>query len=440
MHSYFSEQPEVHRQARGRTLFLCCCAIAFLFIADLRVFAQEGVSRIDELKQNISNNEAAIEELEREIAEYKTKLTNIGTQKQTLQGAIQEIDLTRAKLGKDTKLTEAKIVRTSNTVASLNEKIVDKEARIKDSRKVIASTLRELNEADSETLLEVILRHGTLSDFFTNLDNLANLQTSIRDHIQTLERYKKDLGAQKLTYQDQQRELSALKARLVDQKKLADQERQKQSTLLSTTKNQESTYKKLLAEKETRKKQFEREIADFEAQLRAEVDPSTFPPPGTKVLSYPLEEVYVTQKFGKTVDARRLYLSGTHNGMDFRAAPGTPIYAAAEGTVIGIGDTDKVCPGASYGRWVLVRHRNGLSTMYAHLELIKVASGQSVTAGTLLGYSGSTGYATGPHLHFSVLVSSVLEIVDLPSKSCPKAVFHIPVAPAKGYVDPESYL
>jgi murein DD-endopeptidase MepM/ murein hydrolase activator NlpD len=126
--------------------------------------------------------------------------------------------------------------------------------------------------------------------------------------------------------------------------------------------------------------------------------------------------------------------------MDFRALPGTPIKAAAHGVVIGTGDTDMACRGASYGRWVMIRHKNGLSTLYAHFDLIKVREGQNVDMGDLLGYSGNTGYSTGPHLHFTVFVADAVNIQDFPSKSCPKAIFRIPVAAQNAYLDPQAYL
>ena len=77
-----------------------------------------------------------------------------------------------------------------------------------------------------------------------------------------------------------------------------------------------------------------------------------------------------------------------HDGVDFGAAIGTPVYAALDGVVEGTGNTDLVCPGASFGKWIFIQHANGLSTMYAHLSLIKVSQGQTVRTGDIIGYTG----------------------------------------------------
>ena len=401
-------------------------------------FAQ--TSRIEELQQSISSREAEIKQLEEEIADYKNRIDNVGSQKRTLQTALSSIDLTRAKLSKDVQLSQKKIEQTNATINELSRDITAKELRIENNKKIISRIIYEVDQSDHESMLEVFLSNTSISEFLLNVDNLAKLQLSIQDNIKTLERLKSELGASKSNFQAERKKLTQLSGQLSDQKEIADQERKRQATLLSSTKNQESNYRKLLAEREARKQQFEREIDDFEAQLKAEIDPSSFPPPGSRVLSFPVAGGFVTQKFGKTVDARRLYVSGTHNGTDFRASPGSIIMSAASGEVVATGDTDKVCPGASYGRWVLVKHRNGLSTLYAHLELIKVRAGQSVETGDTLGYSGNTGYSTGPHLHFTVYVTSAVDVVDFPSKSCKGAIFRMPVAASNGYLDPMDYL
>ena len=397
-------------------------------------------SRIDELKQNISGHTDQIKQLEAEIAEYKNKLVDVGNQKKSLQGAVQSLDLTRAKLAADTKLTQVKILRATDSITSLSTNIVSKQDHIDQDKRLIGDIIHKIDQADSNTMFERMLGSETISVFIQDSEDLGRLQTSIRSGITSLERLRNDLGNQRSDVQKQQKQLIGLKTQLADQKQLADEQRREQAQLLVETRNQESNYTKLLADKQKRKKQFEKEIDDFEAQLRAVIDPNSFPKPGTKVLIYPLDDVRITQKFGKTADSVRLYAAGTHNGMDFAASPGTPLKAAADGIVAGTGNTDDACRGASYGRWVMIRHPNGLATLYGHMQLIKVGKGQQVKAGDIIGYSGSTGYATGPHLHLTVFVSSVAQIVDLPSKTCPGAIFHIPVSPANGYLDPQSYL
>ena len=119
---------------------------------------------------------------------------------------------------------------------------------------------------------------------------------------------------------------------------------------------------------------------------------------------------------------------------------GEDLYSSAAGTVAGVGDTDSVCRYASYGKWVLITHDNGLSTLYAHLSLIKVQKGQYVHKGDLIGYSGNTGHSTGPHLHYSVYASEGVNIGQLKSRACSGAVYTIPLAPFNAYLNPIDYL
>lgn len=91
----------------------------------------------------------------------------------------------------------------------------------------------------------------------------------------------------------------------------------------------------------------------------------------------------------------------THKGVDFRAPPGTPIYAVNRG-VVRVAKTY-----IAYGNTVIVDHGLGLLSMYMHLSKIDVAPGQLVQKGQLLGLSGETGYAEGPHLHLTIRIDGV---------------------------------
>lgn len=87
-----------------------------------------------------------------------------------------------------------------------------------------------------------------------------------------------------------------------------------------------------------------------------------------------------------------------HKGIDLAAPTGTPVYATADGTV---GRADWF---SSYGLYVALEHGNALETRYAHMSRLAVAAGQRVRKGDIIGYVGSTGRSTGPHLHYEVRV------------------------------------
>ena len=111
------------------------------------------------------------------------------------------------------------------------------------------------------------------------------------------------------------------------------------------------------------------------------------------------------------------------------------------GTVVGSGNMDLAGGGRcrAYGKWIMVKHANGLSTLYAHLSLISISTGQTVSTGDVIGYSGNTGATTGPHLHFGVYATEGVRITNLSSSSYCSGVLY-PLADPTAYLNPLSYL
>jgi murein DD-endopeptidase MepM/ murein hydrolase activator NlpD len=202
-------------------------------------------------------------------------------------------------------------------------------------------------------------------------------------------------------------------------------------------------------------------MLELESQLRIIIDPSSIPPYGKGILRWPFSNnqmqgctAYkkslgnincITQYFGNTPFATKnpqVYSGGGHNGVDFRSSIGTKIQAALTGTIMGTGNTDSQRGCYSYGKWILVKHNNGLSTLYAHLSYISVRKGQNVSTGDVIGFSGNTGYSTGPHLHFTVYASQGVEIKRLGDvkKITNCGNVSIPIAPLDAYLNPLSYL
>jgi murein DD-endopeptidase MepM/ murein hydrolase activator NlpD len=118
------------------------------------------------------------------------------------------------------------------------------------------------------------------------------------------------------------------------------------------------------------------------------------------LLKTPIDVVRISGHFGYRKKHPILGFGRMHKGVDFAASAGTPIYAAGEGVVQFVGWK------SGYGRFVLIKHRNGLSTAYAHASKFanNLKVGSKVKQGDVIAYVGSTGHATGPHLHYEVHV------------------------------------
>ena len=112
---------------------------------------------------------------------------------------------------------------------------------------------------------------------------------------------------------------------------------------------------------------------------------------------YPLKNYILTQKFGETITDPQ-----GHTGIDLYQPIGTPVYAAEGGDILAAGVINNAYGNSAYGNCILIDHKNGLYTFYAHLNTINVKVGMSVIQGVIIGTVGSTGNSTGPHLHFEV--------------------------------------
>ena len=412
------------------------CLLAFSLWFPL---SATGADTVTELRNKITERNAAIAALEAEIAQYQKDIEVTGKEAKTLQSTIKNIDLEQKKLSAEIRLTENKITATNLRLEELADAIDLKEERIDASKSALAQTIRNLADAGKKTLVETMLSGATLSTVWGVVDDLERFQENVRGDLGKTRELKADLEDTQAETETNKKKLVSLKSDLADKNALLAQNKKAKSALLTTTKNKETEYKKILAQKVAKRNAFEQELLQFESELKFAIDPSSLPSAGSGVLKWPLDSVKITQQFGKTADSGRLYASGTHNGIDFGAPTGTRLKAALSGTVKGIGNTDTVCPGASYGKWVLIEHSNGLSTLYAHLSLIKVPEGQAVATGETIGYTGETGYATGPHLHFTVYATQGVRIMQRKSAVC-GGNYTMPIADLKAYLDPMKYL
>jgi murein DD-endopeptidase MepM/ murein hydrolase activator NlpD len=412
--------------------------IGTIILICLLFSATAHAQSVDQLKQNITSHNDKIKQLEEEIKLYEKQIETTGNEAKTLQSAVKVLDINQKKIGTEIKKTETNIAKTNLTIEELSGEMGDIESKITANTAAIAKILNSIRQNDEQSLIESFLTNKSLADIFDEYESMGVIQQKVREKSKELAAYKDDLSSKKTAKEGEKKKLVFLKSDLNDQNNVLNSNKKEKNNLLSATKNKETEYKKILAERQAEKDRFEKELFQFESQLKIAIDPNSFPSSKKGLLSWPLDDVFITQYFGRTVDAKRLYSSGTHNGIDFRASIGTPIKSVFSGVVQGIGNTDAQKGCYSYGKWVLIKHPNGLSSLYGHLSLIKVSEGQSVSIGDTIGYSGQTGYATGPHLHITIYASQGVEIQKYSSSINCKNVT-IPIADISAYLDPMLY-
>lgn len=414
--------------------------LVIIIFPPLRWIAGEAISHAQtasELQNKIEQRNDDIEKLEKEIKQYQLQLEGLGKEKSSLANSIKELDITKKKLNADISVTENKIDQTNFKIQGLSSQIGNKENSIENARDAIASDIKKTNEFEQNSLVETILSENDFTLIWNDIDNMATVRKSIRESITTLQQIKGELEDTRTETINAKNELTALKSKLADQKKIVEQNTAEKNKLLTQTKNSEINYQKLVIDQLSKKATFERELRDFESQLKFILDPSELPGPG--VLSWPLDEIFVTQEFGAKTGPHRTYASG-HSGTDFRARTPLPTKAMADGIVRGVGNTDLSCPGVSFGKWIFIEYNNGLASTYGHLSLTTVSEGQKVSRGQVVGYTGGTGRVTGPHLHVSLYVGSAVSVQTVPSKSCPGKILKQPIAATNAYLDPMFYL
>lgn len=413
--------------------------LAVLFVASIFPLSTLGATK-EELQAKITQALLDKEKVEKEIAALSSSLNDTTKQRQTLTNALNTLELNRKKLVAELNLTQKNIQVSTLNIENLTSDLADTEVSIQKNSQALSQSLVRQSELESESLIEVFLRYKTISEAWDHVTTLLKFEREIQNSISTSKDLQDKLTIEKVKIEAEKANLLSYKAQLSDKKTIVETTTNEKSKLLSDTKDKEAEYQKQLADKVAQRKIFEDQLFDFESQLRIVIDPNSIPGARTGVLSWPLENIFVTQYFGATVSAKRLYVSGTHGGVDFRASIGTPVKAALSGIVT---DTEavRVKNGCQYGKWVLIKHPNGLSTIYGHLSLVNVKPGDPVVTGQLIGYSGNTGYSVGPHLHLGVYATQGVQIVDssqLGSKNC--SGIKTVAAPHDAYLDPMAYL
>lgn len=395
------------------------CALVFLAafcISRFSGFFPADAGIVDDLKQEIAERQEQARALAQEKKTAQEALTKLDGKERTLAVQISILEAQIDELAIEVAITENDISQTELEIERLIARMAEIEEEIAHEREIIGKVVQAIYERDGFTTVEVVFSADRFSDIFDEIRYVEVLEQELADKLEGLKTLRVLLEEEKGEKEVRKRELEGLSATLAEKKEVLENQQSEKEYLLKTTRREEQTYERLLEDIEDQAKHIQEEIVDFEARLRAAIDLASLPR-GSGVLSWPVLTVRITQGYGATSETGFINDAYKfHNGIDFGAAErgviGDSIYAASAGTVVGLGNTDTFCPRAAYGRWIAIDHGNGLTTMYAHLSAFAVSVGDTVARGEVIGYMGSSGFSTGPHLHFTVYATAAFLIKE----------------------------
>ncbi|MBE6904283.1 MAG: hypothetical protein E7480_06710 [Ruminococcaceae bacterium] len=369
-------------------IFLLLIAMSFAFIPSPpveTVFAADNQAEIDAINKQL-------DELKKQQEKNKAEYNSVVADKKAADKKLSSINQVISN-------TNNEINELNSKLTALDSKIDTLEAQIKENQKYIDQKQEEFKErvrndyeAGSTSFLDVLFGSKSLSDFFTRMDILNQIneynQKIVDDFTAKSQQLKADIEAIEETKADTQ----ASKDRLTEAKKEISQQQKEQSKIVSELKNDAAALQRMLDSEQEESERLQKELNRL---INPDSDYSggamTWPIPGY---------TRITSPFGP----RKNYTgkSGMHYGVDISTggASGRRVVAANDGTVVS----------AFYdyygGNTLMIDHGGNIATKYLHLSSFKVKVGDKVKKGQLIALSGNTGaWTTGPHLHFEVVVN-----------------------------------
>ena len=354
--------------------------------AELQGKLQDARGKIDAAKKHKASLSEQIGDLDGRLAAIQRRLDGLGDQ---IAAVEERLSVTRDKLRILRKELRLKKLELAEAQAEL-----ELEQRNFAERAVLSYKSEDLDYVDvllaSSDFEDLISRVNVIHDLLGGNNALVGGLETTRDKVdaekRSIAKREGDVAAAALVLQEKSDELTALRAAQAASQAAAIAVRRQKTGALKGV-NQD------LAELERQEDQL---LAESQA-LTGVITGSTGSGQGTGSLSWPVSGP-VTSPFGWRIHPILGYKK-FHTGIDIGVGYGTPIHAADGGAVI------YATWMGGYGNVIIVDHGDGLSTLYAHQSSLAVGTGARVTRGQTIGYVGSTGFSTGPHLHFEVRVN-----------------------------------
>lgn len=333
--------------------------------------AQEELERVQRLIEQKNRELEQVMNRERSVAR---DITTVQRELDTLQGELRQL--------------QGRIGEVEQAIAVAESEIADATVRLDGRTDLMLTRVRAMSETGYVNYLEVLLGARSFSDFLARFELLRQVLESDVELFNQVKEEKRQLEAKKAFLEEQRSELVTLRSDTTARKAAVQRKQDQLENLQQQLREDKDTIARALEDLEETSKELTKFIVAIQlAQQQSGERP---------VFAWPLNgKPLITSRYGNRFHPI-LKVWKLHTGIDLAAPSGTDIFASAPGQVILAGWA------GGYGKCVIISHAGLYSTLYAHLSNITVRVNEIVVQGEHIGDVGSTGYSTGPHLHFEI--------------------------------------
>ena len=386
--------------------------------------SSEIKKQLDTLKEDKAKVLAQMEEVQSQYEANEDEITDLVNQKAKID---QEVFL----LSEQIAIVEEEISAYSLLIADKQDELDDAETRLAELNQKNKERIRSMEEDGAISYWSVLFKASSFSDLLDRMNMIEEIAASdqrrleeISEAAETVADAKEELAAEKdeleVSKAEQAEAMDNLEIKQEEAEELLAELIEKSDELAELYEGFELEEEALMDEIAAKEKEYDR--AKYAEYMATYVPPTTKPPATTQPTtsngsssttgtttgssgnkaptssgswSRPLSGYRISSPFGYR-NSPTAGASTYHKGIDLAASQGTPIYAARSGVVTAATYSN------SSGYYVSINHGDGYASVYMHMTRYVVSAGQAVSQGQLIGYVGSTGISTGPHLHFGI--------------------------------------
>ena len=363
-----------------------------------------GAASSEDIKKELNELKNQNKEIQAEINAIQKKYDANASEMQVLVDKKAAIDQEIGLLNTQILNINAQIAAYGQLIADTQVELDDAEVRLTELSQKNKERIRTMEEEGSVSYWEVVFEANSFTDLLDRINMMEEIAAADQRRLDEMRQIAAEVTANQEELAIGKADLELTRAELDEAQANLELKRTESDDVIRELAEKQEEYQLLLDESEAAQDALMRDIAakekeysnaKYEEEL-ARLALQGQNPPSSAGWIKPVSGYTITSTFGNRLHPVLGYYR-MHNGIDMAAAQGTPIYATRAGTV-----TTASYQAGGAGNYVSINHGDGFASIYMHMTHYVVSAGQKVSQGQLIGYVGSTGISTGPHLHFGI--------------------------------------